>query len=72
MEALFGGGVVGGAWMWEAAAVTGVILILAKLGLIGFLIKATPHLGRYRRTVLIAGTLVGIVGATSNGLAILS
>jgi hypothetical protein len=71
MDALFGGGVVNGARIWEAAAVTGVILILAKLGLIGFLIKATPHLGRYRRAVLLAATAVGIVGATANVLAIL-
>jgi hypothetical protein len=70
MQALFSGGVVNGAWTWEAAAVTGVILILAKLGLIGFLIKAAPHFGRYTRTVLFAATIVGAVGAAANVLVI--
>jgi hypothetical protein len=41
-------------------------LILAKLALIGFLIWATPHLGRYRPVVLLAGTIVGCVGAATN------
>jgi hypothetical protein len=56
---------------WEAAAVAGVILILAKLALIGFLIWVTPQLGRYRFIVLLAATLVGTVGAASNILAML-
>jgi hypothetical protein len=70
MEALFAGGSSEGRWPWEAAAVTGVILILAKLGLIGLLIKATPHLGQYGRAVLLAATLAGTVGATANVLTI--
>lgn len=71
MQTLFSGGVVDGGWIWEAAAVAGVLLILAKVGLIGFLIKATPHLGRYAPPVLLAATVVGAVGATANLLVIL-
>jgi hypothetical protein len=70
MDALFAGGSGNGIWSWGAAAATGVILILAKLGLIGFLIEATPFLGRYRRTVLLSAALVGTVGATANALTI--
>jgi len=53
---------------WEAAAAAGLILILAKLALIGFLIWVTPHLGRYGRVVLVAGTVAGCAGAATNVL----
>jgi hypothetical protein len=53
---------------WEAAVAAGLILILAKLALIGFLIGVTPHLGRYRRTVLLVAMVAGSVGATVNVL----
>lgn len=66
MEALFGPPSAYGSWPWEGAAVTGVILILAKLTLIGFLIWVTPLLGRYRRIVLGAATVAGGVGAATN------
>ena len=70
MDALLAHGRAGGTW--EAAAAAALILILAKLALIGFLIWVTPHLGRYRRVVLVAGTVVGCVGAATNVLAQLS
>jgi len=53
---------------WEATAAAGLVLILAKLALIRFLIWVTPHLGRYRRVVLVAGTVVGCIGAATNVL----
>lgn len=66
MDALLGLGPADATW--EAAAAAGLILILAKLALIGFLIWVTPPLGRYRPAVLVAGTVVGCVGAMSNML----
>ena len=54
---------------WEAAAAAGLILILAKLALVGFLIRITPQLGRYRRIVLLTATLAGTVGAAGTVLA---
>lgn len=48
------------------AAVAALVLIGAKLALIGFLVWASPRLGRYRKGVLLAGTAVGAIGALSN------
>jgi hypothetical protein len=56
---------------WEAATAAGLILILAKLALVGFLIVITPRLGLYRRAVLIVATLLGTVGAAVNTLVLL-
>ncbi|MGH7345833.1 MAG: hypothetical protein ACREK4_13045 [Candidatus Rokuibacteriota bacterium] len=70
MEALFSRA-ADGSWPWEAAAVTGVILILAKLVLIGFLIWVAPILGRYRSFVLLAATVAGGLGATVNAVVLL-
>jgi hypothetical protein len=69
MEALLGLGPTSASW--EAASAAGLILILAKLALVGFLILATPQLGGYKRTVLIAATLLGTVGAAANTLVLL-
>jgi hypothetical protein len=69
MEALLGLGPTSASW--EAASAAGLILILAKLSLVGFLILASPQLGRYQRTVLIVATLLGTVGAAANTLIML-
>lgn len=56
-------------WSWGAAAAAGVILILAKLGLLALLIRLAPQLGRYRRAVLLAAAVAGGIGAIANALA---
>ena len=71
MEALLALGSADASWSWEAATATGATLILAKLALIGLLIGVTPHLGRYRRTVLLAATVAGSVGAGANVVVLL-
>jgi hypothetical protein len=50
-------------------AVAGLALILAKLGLILYLVRITPFLGRYRNVVLTVALLVGLVGTISNVVA---
>ena len=55
-----------GYWRWEAPVVTGLLLIVAKLVLIGFLMRASPHLGRYQQPVLFVAAATGVVGAVSN------
>jgi hypothetical protein len=54
---------------YEAVFTAALILMLAKLVLIRYLIRVTPHLGRYRQPVLAVATAVGIVGAASNVVA---
>lgn len=66
MGGLFGPAAANESWPWEAAAVSGMLLILAKMGLIGFLVRVTPHLGRYRNPVLFAAAVVGSIGAAAN------
>lgn len=78
MDAFFGLGQTAANWEastaanWEASSATGLLLMLAKLALIGFLVLATPRLGRYQGTVLIVATVVGIVGAAANTVALLA
>lgn len=43
-----------------------LVMVGVKLGLIAFLVWATPRLGRYQRGVLLLATAAGIVGALSN------
>lgn len=57
-----------GYWTREALVVTGLMLIVAKLALIAFLIRATPYLGRYSRLVLFVAAGAGMVGAAANVL----
>jgi hypothetical protein len=77
MDLFFGLGQTAANWeastatLWEAASATGLLLMLAKLGLIGFLIVATPRLGRYQRPVLVVATAIGILGAAANTFALL-
>lgn len=55
---------------WAAAALAGLLLIGAKLVLIGFLIRVAPYLGRYRGPVLATAAVVGAVGAAVNAIAL--
>jgi hypothetical protein len=52
-----------------AVIVAALILFMLKVALIVFLIRVAPHLGRYRRPVLVVATVVGMLGALSNVLA---
>jgi hypothetical protein len=52
-----------------AVPIAAVVLILLKLGLIAYLIRAEPYLGRYRRAILGVATVTGLLGAGSNILA---
>ncbi len=56
-------------WGWVAVIVAALILFALKVALIVFLIRVAPHLGRYRRAVLVVAVAVGILGAISNILA---
>lgn len=55
----------------DGPAVYGAALVLGlmKLGLIGFLLRIAPLLGRYRTIVLVVAAAAGTVGAASNVLA---
>ena len=56
-------------WGWVAVIVAALILFALKVALIVLLIRVAPHLGRYRRAVLVVAVAVGILGAISNILA---
>ncbi len=56
-------GVGGDQW---AVSATALLLIGMKLGLVAYLVWASPILGRYRGIVLVVAILAGIVGAVSN------
>jgi hypothetical protein len=43
-----------------------LVMVGLKLGLIAFLVWASPRLGRYQRPVLLAATAAGIAGALFN------
>jgi hypothetical protein len=58
LEGLLGYGLV----LW----VSFLMVAGLKLGLIVYLDRVSPHLGRYRRVVLLAALGVGAVGALSN------
>lgn len=47
----------------------GLAMLGLKVALIMFLVRTEPHLGRYRRVVLVAATAVGVVVAVSNVIA---
>ena len=47
-----------------------LFLLLLKLALIVYLVRVATFLGRYRDAVLIIATAVGLVGATTNVLAL--
>ena len=63
MQAL---GVPGYPEAWHGAAIAGGVLILAKLALIAFLVRVSPHLVRYRDPVLLAALVVGVIGGAAN------
>ena len=63
------GGVGHDDWGYVAVLVAAVLMFALKLALIAFLIRVEPHLGRYRRAVLVVAIGVGILGAVSNVLA---
>jgi hypothetical protein len=46
-----------------------LVLTALKLTLIGYLLRAEPSLGRYRRPVMAVATVAGVIGAASNVLA---
>ena len=56
-------------WGWVAVIVAALILFALKVALIVCLIRVAPHLGRYRRAVLVVAVAVGTLGAISNILA---
>ena len=56
-------------WGWVAVIVAALMMLGLKVALIAFLVRVAPHLGRYRRTVLVIAIVGGIVGTTSNVLA---
>lgn len=54
---------------WIAVVLAGLTMLGLKVALIMFLVRLEPHLGPYRRVVLVAATVVGMVGAVSNVIA---
>lgn len=46
--------------------VAGIVLILAKVGLVLYVVRVTPVLGRYRNVVLATALIVGLIGSASN------
>lgn len=50
-------------------AVAGIVLILAKVGLVLFVVRVTPFLGRYRNAVLAIALIAGLIGSVSNVIA---
>lgn len=52
-----------------AVILAAMLLFGLKVTLIGFLIRIEPHLGPYRRAVLVLAIAAGILGAISNLLA---
>lgn len=71
IDALAAFGIDGDEMTWLAGTIAGAFLIAAKLALIGFLIRVSPYLHRYRRPVLLAAAAAGTIGATANLLVIL-
>jgi hypothetical protein len=52
-----------------AVVAASVLLMGLKVGLIGFLLRAAPHLDRYRPVVLAVATAAGLLGCVSNVVA---
>ena len=52
-----------------AVLAASVLLMGLKLGLIGFLLRAVPYLGRYRPLVLVVAASAGAIGCLSNVIA---
>ncbi len=54
-----------------AAVVAASVLMMGlKLGLIAFLLRVAPYLGRYRLVVLVVGVAAGAIGCISNVVAL--
>jgi hypothetical protein len=51
---------------WGMAVLAGLILVLAKLGLVAFLLWAAPRLDRYQRIVLVVALVAGVFGAVGS------
>lgn len=51
---------------WIAVILAALMMFALKIVLMMFLVRVEPHLGRYRRVVLVAAIVVGLVGAVSN------
>jgi hypothetical protein len=49
-----------------AVLASSALLMGLKLGLIGFLLRAAPYLGRYRHVVLVVAAAAGTLGCVSN------
>jgi hypothetical protein len=52
-----------------AVLASSVLMMALKLGLIGFLVRTAPYLGRYRRVVLGVAVAAGTLGCASNVVA---
>jgi len=57
-------------WSWVAVQVAAFVVMLLKLALIGYQIRAAPYLGRYRQFVLGIAAGAGTLGATVNAMAL--